>query len=122
MGFSVVNDPRVPGYGLEFDHYDSYTCDPTPNDYIAIIKDAICNSEEIFVEDTRVADGLWHSVECVFVNGQIKVSIDDAVLFKLKLRNPDYTFSGVGFGAGTGAAQADHQIDKFQLWVREGAH
>lgn len=121
MGFSLVNDPTVSGYGLQFDHYDSGACDPTRNDYVAIIKDTVCHSAEIFREDDRVADGLWHTVECIFVDGKIKVSIDEGVLFTLALPDPDYTFSGVGFGAGTGAAVGDHQIDKFQLWVRDGA-
>ena len=117
MGFDVLNG-TARGYGLEFDHYDSVGCDPTPNDYIGLVKDDICNSLA-FVEDDRTDDNESHEVECRFSNGGLRVAIDGGIVLDRRIPNPDYRFSGIGFGAGTGSAYADHEIDNFELWVKE---
>jgi hypothetical protein len=121
MGFEVL-DPRrgtipVVGYGLQFDNFSYHGCDPTLNDYIAIIRDAVCNSALVWREDDRTNDNTWHTVQVTFREGAIKVVIDEETTWNLKLDNPNYTFSGVGFGAGTGAAVEDNEIDDFQLLV-----
>jgi len=120
MGFQLSNGSAVPGYGLEFDNYFSAGCDPTSNRYIGLVQDDICNSL-IFREDDRTDDDTWHDVEFHFRDGTIRVAIDGEVLFGFRLTNPDYGFSGIGFGAGTGSAVADHEIDNFRLWVPDGA-
>ncbi len=75
MGFELYFATPVPGYGLEFDNYDSGTCDPTPNNYIGLVQDSVCHSLT-FLEDSRTGDNIWHLVEFRFKNGLISVAID----------------------------------------------
>jgi Bacterial lectin len=120
MGFELSTPGIVPvkGYGLRFDnYYNPGECDPTRNTFIALVQDTVC-SPKIWGEDDRTNDGLWHTVEFTYSNGQFKIKIDNTPAWNAKLQDPDYRFSGVGFGAGTGAAVADHEIDNFRLWVR----
>jgi len=119
MGFSLADYFSVAGYGLEFDNYDSGPeCDPTPNDYIALIKDNTCNTAFAFREDDRTDDGLWHLLQFRFRNGKISLSIDGETTWDYKLADPDCTFSGIGFSAGTGAAVSQQEITNFRLWVK----
>lgn len=120
MGFELVTPYIVPvqGYGLKFDNYFNQECDPTENSYIGLIEDTTCQQIKVFREDDRTGDGLWHSVDFTYSDGQIKVKIDTDPAWNGDLRTTDYSFSGIGFGAGTGSAVADHEIDNFRLWVR----
>jgi hypothetical protein len=117
MGFELSNGSPVAGYGLKFDNYIE-GCDPAPSDYFALIKDDVCS----FLggqEDDWVGDNTWHDVEFNFAEGGIRILIDGVATFATHLAEPDYSFSGIGFGAGTGSAVGDYEIDSFRLWVQE---
>jgi len=118
MGFEVQTG-AAPGYGLEFDNYDSGGCDPTPNDYYAIIKDHVCYSALTGRQDDWAGDNKWHNVQFVFDEGTIRMSIDGETTLRYQITNPDYTYSGIGFGTGTGSAFGDYEIDNFRLWVAQ---
>jgi hypothetical protein len=116
-GFDLSNGTVVKGYGLEFDNYIE-GCDPVPTDFFALIQDDVCS----FLggrEFDWIGDGNWHLVSISFTEGAIRLSIDRKTIFDTQLTDPDYSFSGVGFGAGTGSAYGDYKIDDFRLWVAE---
>ncbi len=117
LGFEVYPETAVRGYGVEFDNYYTLFCDPSENRHIAIIHNDVCN-ELAFVDDERTGDNLWHTAEVKFITGTIIIQIDGETVLRSQLLHPDHTYSGVGFGAGTGVAVADHEIDSFRLWVR----
>jgi len=116
-GFELSNGSSVPGYGLQFDNYIQ-GCDPPPTDYYALIQDDVCT----FLggqEYDWIGANDWHRVRIGFVEGAIRISIDKATFLDTQLADPDYSFSGIGFGAGTGSAYGDYEIDNFRLWVSE---
>ena len=116
-GFELSDDTDVAGYGLQFDLYIE-GCDPAATDYLALIRDNVCT----FIASQEMdwaGDSTWHHVQVDFVEGQIKVRIDGVTVRTAKVPYPDYSFSGIGFGAGTGFAVGDFAIDSFRLWVSE---
>jgi hypothetical protein len=117
MGFQLSNLAPVAGYGLEFDNYIQ-GCDPGSSDYFAIIKDDVCH-DLVGREDDWIGGGIWHTVQFAFAEGRIRISIDGVTTLNDQLADPDYSFSGIGFGAGTGSAVGDYEIDSFRLWVAE---
>ena len=131
MGFVTRNPDNtknpVPGYGLQFDTYQYSGCDPLLENYVAIIQDHICNGTGpgelalIYRPWTQIDDNLWHSVEFRFTNGRLVAIIDGQTLQGFGLFTPDYTYTGIGFGAGTGAAVSNQIIDDFQIWVGDRA-
>jgi hypothetical protein len=58
-------------------------------------------------------------VEFCFTKGRTESTIDDKTLQGFDLGSPDYTYTGAGFGAGTGASVANHIIDDFKTWVAD---
>ena len=66
-----------------------------------------------------VGDSSWHQVQVIFVEGAIRITIDGETTLDTQLGNPDYSFSGVGFGAATGLEVGTYEIDNFRLWVAE---
>ena len=129
MGFVTRNRDNsknpVPGYGLQFDTYQYHGCDPLQTNYIALIQNFICNGTGpsdlalIYRPWTQIDDNIWHSVEFRFTNGRLVATVDDEILQGFGLFTPDYTYTGIGFGAGTGAAVSNQIIDDFQIWVGE---
>lgn len=123
MAFQTRNpnnsDNPVPGYGLQFDTYQYATCDPLTQNYIAIVEDVICKSQMVYQPLTTIDDNIWHSVEFRFTNGKMECTIDGKTLQGFILRSPDYTYTGIGFGAGTGANISNQIIDDFQIWIAE---
>lgn len=116
-GFELSDGTDVKGYGLQFDNYIE-GCDPSRTDYFAVIQDNVCS----FLggrEFDWIGNSTWHFVQIAFTDGAIRVSIDRKTVFDTQLTNPDYSYSGVGFSAGTGAAYGDYQVDDFRLWVAE---
>jgi Bacterial lectin len=109
----------VRGYGLEFDTYNNPDCDPLLNNYVAIIQDEVCDSALIYAPSGKIDDNVWHSVEFTFSNGRSACTIDGITVHGFRLSDPDYTYTGVGFGAGTGSFTSDQIIDNFQIWVAE---
>jgi len=125
MAFQTRNrngsDNPVPGYGLQFDTYQYGGCDPlVRQNYIAIVKDVICNSAIIYAPFDEIDDNVWHSVEFRFTAGRMACIIDGNTFQGLTLSDPDYTYTGIGFGAGTGSLDSDQVIDDFQIWVADG--
>jgi hypothetical protein len=125
MGFQTRNrdgsDNPVPGYGFQFDTYQYIGCDPLQDNYIAIIQDVVCKSAQIYRPWTQIDDNLWHSVEFRFTNGRLVATIDGTTVQGFGLFTPDYTHTGIGFGAGTGASVSNQIIDDFQIWVGDRA-
>jgi len=118
-GFEV-NYLGVKGYGLQFDNYiqEFDPCDPPRTDYYCLIQDDVCTFLGGRASDwTGQSD--WHLVQLAFAEGRVKISIDGVVTFTTQIADPDYSFSGVGFGAGTGDAYGTYEIDNFRLWVAE---
>jgi hypothetical protein len=123
MGFAIIDGGTikgVDGYGLDFDNYFS-VCDPTSVSYVGVVQDEICRSLA-FAEDSRVGDKAWHTVDVRFKNGSLRVAIDGDTVLSYNIPRIDYTFAGIGFGAGTGAAFEDNEIDDLQLWVLDQAN
>ena len=116
-GFELSNGTDVKGYGLQFDNYIQ-GCDPSPTDYYALIRDNVCS----FLgghEFDWIGDNNWHLVEFAFAEGGIRITIDGETTLETQLADPDYSFSGIGFSAGTGSAYGTYEIDNFRLWVAE---
>src|SRR5690349_3270819 len=108
MAFQTRNpngsDNPVPGYGLQFDTYQYATCDPLVNqNYVAIVQDVICNSAMVFQPFSLIDDNVWHSVEFRFTDGRMTCTVDGKFFQGFALHDPDYTYTGIGFGAGTGS-------------------
>ncbi len=116
-GFEVGYGTPVAGYGLQFDNYIQ-GCDPQTSNYFALIQNDVCTFLVSRAYDWIGANN-WHVVHITFAEGRIKISIDGEITLNTQLRDPDYSFSGIGFGAGTGSAYGDYQIDDFRLWVSE---
>jgi len=121
MGFQTRNpngsDNPVPGYGLQFDTYQYGGCDPLQENYVAIVQDVICNSAQIYHPFAKIDDNAWHSVEFTFTDGRLACTIDGKTVHGFSLFQPDYTYTGIGFGAGTGSSVSNQIIDDFQIWV-----
>lgn len=115
MGFQLYNLAPVAGYGLEFDNYIQ-GCDAGSSDYFALIQDDVCHALT-GRQDDWIGDNTWHTVQFNFAEGRIRISIDGETTLNYQLADPDYSFSGIGFGAGTGSAVGDYEIDNFRLWV-----
>ena len=116
-GFELSNGTDVAGYGLQFDLYIE-GCDPAATDYVALIRDNVCTFGG-GLETDWVGGSTWHDVQVAFNEGRIQMRIDGEKTLETKIAFPDYSFSGIGFGAGTGFAVGDFKIDNFRLWVSE---
>lgn len=116
-GFHLANGSEVAGYGLQFDNYIE-GCDPRSTDYIALIQNNVCNFLGVEEFDWIGATD-WHRVRVAFKEGTVRIFIDGMITLETRLPAPDYSFSGIGFGAGTGGAVGDYEIDNFQLWVSD---
>jgi len=116
-GFELSNGTDVRGYGLQFDNY-LQTCDPSSTDYYAIIKDNVCTILG-GLEFDWIGDNNWHLVQVAFAEGGIRITIDGETTTDSQIEDPDYSFSGIGFSAGTGSAYGTYEIDNFRLWVAE---
>jgi hypothetical protein len=121
MAFQTRNPDNtknpVPGYGVEFDTFSNPGCDPVGENYVAVVRDVICDSALVYRPFEKIDDSKWHSAEIVFNHGHLSCSVDGKTLHGFTLCDPDYTFTGIGFGAGTGSYVADHVIDDFQIWL-----
>jgi hypothetical protein len=121
MAFQTTNpdysNNPVPGYGLEFDTFYNALCDPLSENYIAIVQDVICESAQVYRPFNKIDDDIWHSVEFTFKNGHLACTIDGSTVLRATISDPDYSHTGIGFGAGTGNAVADQVIDDFEIWI-----
>lgn len=60
----------VPGYGVEFDTFFNYDCDPLyEKNFVGIVQDVICKSALIDWPFDKIDDNTWHSAEFTFING-----------------------------------------------------
>jgi hypothetical protein len=106
----------VDGYGVEFDNFlNPDFFDPSPN-HIAIIQDTVTNHLK-YVDDLRTEDNLWHTVQVHYDHGLIVVTVDGKGVLRYQIKHPDYSFSGVGFGGGTGGSTNNQIIDDFVLTI-----
>lgn len=128
LGFMIESSPPTPisGYGIEFDSwrnpgedFGDPECGDPSSAHIALVKDSNCE-HLVFTNDGRVKDNAWHDVEIDFADGSLDVFVDGESAISYTLTAPDYTYTGVGFGAGTGAATSNQVIDDFVLHDREG--
>jgi hypothetical protein len=121
MAFQTRNpngsDNPVPGYGLQFDTYQYRTCDPLLENYVAIIQNVVCNSAQVYRPYAKIDDNIWHSVEFTFTNGHLACTIDGSAVEGATISSPDYSHTGIGFGAGTGSDVSNQIIDDFQIWI-----
>ena len=108
MAFETINPDfsinPVPGYGLEFDTFHNALCDPLSENYVAIVQDVICESALVYQPFSKIDDNIWHSVEFTFKNGRLACTIDGSTVLRATISDPDYSHTGIGFGAGTGAS------------------
>ena len=114
------SDNPVRGYGLQFDTYQvSFGgCDRLLENYVGIIQTVICRSL-VEVPFGNIDDATWHSVEFTFDRGQLACTIGGETVLSFFLSHRDYSFTGIGFGAGTGGATSNQIIDDFQIWVAD---
>jgi hypothetical protein len=121
MAFQTRNpngsDNPVAGYGLQFDTSQYSGCDPLLENYVAIIQDVVCNSAQVYRPYAKIDDNIWHSVEFTFTNGHLACTIDGSAVEGATISNPDYSHTGIGFGAGTGSDVSNQVIDDFQIWI-----
>jgi Bacterial lectin len=122
MGFQTRNangsDNPVPGYGVQFDTYQYSGCDPILENYVAIAEDAICN-HQVYQPCSKIDDNKWHFVEFAYNNAHLSLTIDGRTVSGFTMCKPDYTFTGVGFGGGTGSYVSNQIIDNVQIWVAD---
>jgi hypothetical protein len=121
MGFQTRNrdgsDNPVTGYGLTFDTYQYSGCDPIQRqNYVAVVEDTICNAD-IYQPCTKIDDNQWHLVELTFDDGHLALTIDRQTVSGFSLCKPNSSFTGIGFGAGTGSNVSNQIIDDFEIWV-----
>ena len=123
MGFQTRNpngsDNPVAGYGLQFDTYQYGGCDPVQENYVAIVEDVICNSAKVYRPFAIIDDNIWHSIEFTYTNRHLSCTIDGTIVHGFVFDQVDYTYTGVGFGAGTGSQISNQIIDDFQIWVSD---
>jgi hypothetical protein len=112
-------DNPVPGYGLQFDTWDNYGCDPQQVNFVGIIKDKMCDSSLVDRPFAKIEDDVWHSVEFTYSNGRCSCTIDNSTVMGFSLSDADYTYTGIGFGAGTGSYTSNQIIDDVQIWVAD---
>jgi hypothetical protein len=121
MAFQTRNPDNsknpVPGYGVEFDTYHGTGCDPLDTDYIGIIEDETCNTQIVYQPLAIIDDNTWHAVEFRFTDGRVACFVDGKLLHGFYFPDPDYTYTGIGFGAGTRSFTSNQIIDDFQIWV-----
>ena len=121
MAFQTRNpngsDNPVQGYGLQFDTYQYSGCDPLLENYVAIIKDVMCNSALIYRPYSKIDDNVWHSVEFTYDTRHLACTIDGQTVHGFSIYHPDYTYTGIGFAAGTGSYTSNQIIDDFQIWI-----
>ncbi|HST08838.1 MAG TPA: hypothetical protein VLL05_00560, partial [Terriglobales bacterium] len=122
MAFQTRNPDNsknpVRGYGLEFDTYvNAPHCDPLSENYVAIVHDRICDSALVYRPFNKIDDNIWHSVEFTFRNGHLECTVDGSTVEDAHISDPDYSHTGIGFGAGTGVSTSNQIIDDFQIWI-----
>ena len=79
-------DKPVPGYGLQFDTYQYFGCDPLEENYVAIIEDVICSSAKVYRPFANVDDNPWHAFEFTNTNRHIECTLDGTIVHGLKTR------------------------------------
>ena len=107
----------VAGYGIEFDTWLNPAADginDPSSSHVALIKDSVAN-HLAYVNDSQIADNVWHDALVQFDSGHVTVSIDGGPVLDYTISNPDYTYSRVGFSAGTALGNDNHVIDDFVL-------
>jgi hypothetical protein len=102
------------GYAIEFDGWYNPQVNDLSSAYVSILQNNVSTHLRP-VNDARVNDGAWHNVVVHFDSGHISVNIDNGLVMDYTLTNPNYTFPGVGFSAGTGEAAGNHIVDDFML-------
>jgi hypothetical protein len=125
MGFQ--NSSSIPGYGIEFDTWQNWQFTDEVSRHVALIQNDVSN-HLAWVSNSAVGDDAWHNVLVQFRSGVIVVSIDGQSVLTASLRDVDqvtdltnYTYTGVGFAAGTGDLTDNHIVDDFVLTVQAPA-
>jgi hypothetical protein len=127
LGF--VGDPMtVEGYGLEFDTYNNGWGDEPGARYVGLIEDDPINNHLATAYRDNMRDNNWHHVKLVVEREVdeagvpnpevtiINVFIDDmATPIITWAGEVDRTFTGFGFGAGTGGSYDNHLIDNLAV-------
>jgi hypothetical protein len=123
MAFQTRNPDNsknpVPGYGLQFDTYQYRGCDPLLENYVAIVQNVICHSAQVYRPFDKIDDNTWHSVEFTFNNGHLACTVDGSAVEGATISDPDYSHTGIGFGAGTGSYVSNQIIDDFEIWIAQ---
>jgi murein DD-endopeptidase MepM/ murein hydrolase activator NlpD len=118
MGFQVDGWPSPPplgGYGIEFDTYkQDGPSTPFAVNHVALIQDQVPNHLG-HIADTRLEDNRWHSARISYDEGLVDVWIDNELVLLTDIATPNYTYTGIGFGSGTGIYTNNHVIDDFVL-------
>ena len=109
LGF-IADNKAVPGYGVAFATFGT--------DRVSLIQDKATN---VLTSTSSVSfrDNTFHFVEVSFDNGVVVVKFDGAQILQHSIVNPDYSFSGIGFSAATGAFNDNHIIDNFRLFISD---
>lgn len=100
----------VPGYGIEYDNYynGGHLNDPSSR-HIALLKDRPGN-HVVSVDDQRVEDFNWHTVEVDVEESSITVAVDDGQVLTWN-GTIDRSYGGFGFAGATGNSNNWHIID-----------
>lgn len=118
MAYNGTNRVVSMGYAIEFDAYQN-TDDPSAN-HIALVE---TSKGEPFVHlgyvdtTTAVSDNATHRIEVKHYGDKTVVLVDDREVLTVTA-TLDKTYSGIGFGGGTGKAESEHWIEQYVALAR----
>ncbi len=114
LGFTTADGGEIPGFGVEFDARQGG--ENLSKRHVALIENHVDN-HLTHAYDARVSDGVWHSVELVYYQGDVNLTLDSDTLFEYNLGNTrdGFGYGGLGFSAATGEFTNDHIIDNVML-------
>jgi hypothetical protein len=121
FGADTGSFTEVPGYGIEFALYPPVLPNLQNSGYVGevnFIKDNSYLPEQGLASsghEPRVNENVWHTATVDFDNGYVTVDIDNDEVLNYTISNMDYTYSGVGFSAGTGVYDGTFKIKDFKL-------
>jgi len=107
------------GYAIEFDAYQN-TGDPS-SAHVALVDTSVQDpyTHIVYVNTgTAVNDGATHAIEVTYYGSSIKVIIDGSTVLSSTSVSLEKTYTGIGFGAGTGAAYANHWIQEYVILTK----
>ena len=112
LAFSKSDENPVAGYGVEFGNWYNGEYNDPSGSHIAIIKNHV-GTHLASVNDSRTEDNQWHTALIQYNDGTVSVYVDDGLVLIYTIADPDYTYTGIGLSASTGAYNHNHVVDDF---------